>query len=113
MEKYPNEIIKDQREEEKKKKELQSSMIATIVFMIIAFSIVAAIYPTYKGEPARFEYVFFGVIAAFMIFLLFSRGAVMQRRDLQRVRCPNCNRYIPGDSNLCPYCGKAIFREEK
>lgn len=80
-----NEIVKTQRTEAKKKKEQQSSMIMTIAFLIIAFSIAAAVYPTFKGEPARIEYAFFGAIAAFMIFLLFSRGALMQRQELQQV----------------------------
>jgi len=80
-----NEIVKAQRTEAKKRKEQQSSMIMTIAFLIIAFSIAAAIYPTFKGEPARIEYAFFGAIAAFMIFLLFSRGALGQRQELQQV----------------------------
>jgi len=80
-----NEIVKAQRTEAKKKKEQQSSMIMTIAFLIIAFSIAAAIYPTFQGQPAHIEYAFFGAIAAFMIFLLFSRGQLGQRQELQQV----------------------------
>jgi len=79
------EIVKAQRQEAKKKKEQQSSMIITIVFMIVAFSIFAAIYPTFSGGEAHLEYAIFGVIAAVMIFLIFSRGAMMQRQGLQQV----------------------------
>ena len=79
------EIVKAQRAEAKKKKEQQSSMIVTIVFMIVALSIFAAIYPTFSGGEAHIEYAIFGVIAAVMIFLIFSRGALMQRQGLQQV----------------------------
>jgi Lon-like ATP-dependent protease len=80
------EIVRAQRTEAKRKKEQQSSMIVTIVFMIIALSIFAAIYPTITGTgEAHIEYAIFGVIAAVMIFLIFSRGALSQRQELQQV----------------------------
>jgi Lon-like ATP-dependent protease len=79
------EIVKAQRAEAKKKKEQQTSMITTIVFIIISLSIFASIYPTFSGGEAHFEYAIFGVIAAVMIFLIFSRGALMQRGELQNV----------------------------
>ena len=79
------EIVRAQRQEAKKKKEQQSSMIITIVFMIVAFSIFAAIYPTFSGGEAHLEYAIFGVIAAVMIFLIFSRGTMMQRQGLHQV----------------------------
>ena len=78
-------IVKAQRTEAKKKKEQQTSMITTIVFIIISLSIFAAIYPTFSGGDAHFEYAIFGVIAAVMIFLIFSRGSLMQRGELQNV----------------------------
>ena len=78
-------IVKAQRTEAKKKKEQQTSMITTIVFIIISLSIFAAIYPTFSGGEAHFEYAIFGVIAAVMIFLIFSRGSLMQRGELQNV----------------------------
>jgi len=73
-----NEIVKAQRTEAKKKKEQQSSMIITIVFMIVALSIFAAIYPTFSGGEAHIEYAIFGVIGAFIILFMLSRGALMQ-----------------------------------
>lgn len=81
------EIVKVQRAEAKKKKEQQSSMIITIVFMIIALSIFAAIFPILSGEggEVHIEYAIFGVIAAVMIFLIFSRGALTQRQELHQV----------------------------
>ena len=79
------EIVKSQRAEAKKKKEQQTSMITTIVFIIISLSIFASIYPTFSGGEAHFEYAIFGVIAAVMIFLIFSRGALLQRGELQNV----------------------------
>ena len=80
------EIVRAQRTEAKRKKEQQSSMIVTIVFMIIALSIFAAIYPTITGTgEAHIEYAIFGVIAAVMIFLIFSRGALSQRQELHQV----------------------------
>ena len=78
-------IVKAQRAEAKKKKEQQTSMITTIVFIIISLSIFASIYPTFSGGEAHFEYAIFGVIAAVMIFLIFSRGSLMQRGELQNV----------------------------
>jgi Lon-like ATP-dependent protease len=82
-----NEIIKAQRVEAKKKKEHQSSMVVTIVFMIIALSIFAAIAPRFANPPGEMhlEYAFFGIIAAIFIFLIFSRGSLTQRRELQGV----------------------------
>jgi ATP-dependent Lon protease len=82
------EIVKAQRAEAKKRKEQQSSMITTIVFMIVALSILAGIAPalaTGDWGNARMEYAIFGIIAAVMIFLVFSRGALMQRQELQQV----------------------------
>lgn len=37
----------------------------------------------------------------------------IEESEKRQVRCPNCNHYVPGDSNVCSYCGKAIFRQEK
>ncbi|MFH1013042.1 MAG: ATP-dependent protease LonB [Thermoplasmatota archaeon] len=82
------EIVKAQRAEAKKRKEQQSSMITTIVFMIVALSILAGIAPaliTGDWGNAHMEYAIFGIIAAVMIFLVFSRGALMQRQELQQV----------------------------
>ena len=61
------EIVKAQRAEAKKRKEQQSSMITTIVFMIVALSILAGIAPalaTGNWENAHMEYAIFGIIAA-------------------------------------------------
>ena len=85
-----NEIIKAQRAEAKKKKEQQNSMIITIVFLIVLLSIFAAVYPAFQTDPPDFskvaiQWAFIGIIAAFMIFLIFSRGALTQRRELQQV----------------------------
>ena len=85
-----NEIVKAQREEAKKKKEQQSSMIITIVFMIIALSIFAAIAPAmtangFDPNQVQIQWALIGIIVAFMIFLIFSRGALGQRRELQHV----------------------------
>jgi Lon-like ATP-dependent protease len=85
-----NEIIKAQRAEAKKKKEQQNSMVITIVFLIVLLSIFAAVYPAFQTDPPDFskvaiQWAFIGIIAAFMIFLIFSRGALTQRRELQQV----------------------------
>ena len=82
-----NEIVKAQRNEAKKKKEQQSSMILWIVFIILGLSAVAAFYPLFtdSGGDIHIEYLIFGAIAAFMIFLIFSRGALTQRNTLQNV----------------------------
>ena len=103
-------------EEAKKKKQQQNSMIIAIAFMIIIFSFFAAFYPTFNGESARMEYAFFGVIAAFMIILIFSRGAAMQRKELQHTtsdkkayrKCPRCGRAITFEVNVCPYCERRV-----
>jgi Lon-like ATP-dependent protease len=85
-----NEIVKAQRTEAKKKKEQQSSMIITIVFMIIVLTIFAAFIPAFSNDgfdPSKVQvtYIFIGIIAAFMIFLIFSRGTLLQRKELQQV----------------------------
>jgi len=82
------EIVKAQRAEAKKKKEQQSSMVTTIVFMIVALSIVAALAPGITAgnwNEIHMEYAIFGIIAAVMIFLIFSRGALMQRQGMQQI----------------------------
>lgn len=81
-------IVKAQRAEAKKKKEQQSSMVTTIVFMIVALSVVAGLAPGLaygKWDEIHMEYAIFGIIAAVMIFLIFSRGAFTQRQELQQV----------------------------
>jgi Lon-like ATP-dependent protease len=85
-----NEIVKAQRTEAKKKKEQQNSMILTFVFMIIILSIFASFLPVFQSDPPNFNnvnvtFLFIGIIAAFMIFLIFSRGGLTQRRELQGV----------------------------
>ena len=82
------EIVQAQRAEAKRKKEQQSSMVTTIVFMIIALSILAGIAPgitTGNWDNIHIEYAIFGIIAGVMIFLIFSRGALGQRQELQQV----------------------------
>ncbi len=80
-------IVKAQRREAKKKKEQQSSMIVSIAIMILLLSAFAAFYPliTGTGGEVHIEYLIFGAIAAFMIFLIFSRGSLMQRNSLHNV----------------------------
>jgi Lon-like ATP-dependent protease len=85
-----NQIVKAQRTEAKKKKEQQNSMIITIVFMIVALSIFAAVLPALASDPfdtskIQITWIFLGIIAAFMIFLIFSRGSLLQRRELHDV----------------------------
>ena len=80
-------IVRAQRAEETKRREQQNTAISVFAFFIVALSIMAAIYPLFMippGEP-HYEYAIFGIIAAVMIFLIFSRGALMQRRQLQNV----------------------------
>jgi len=81
-----NEIVKSQRNEAKKKKEQQNSMIIWVAVMIFMLAAVAAFYPVLNGTGEfEFTYLFFGAIAAFFIFLIFSRGALMQRNNLHGV----------------------------
>ncbi len=83
-----NEIVKSQRAEAKKKKEQQSSMVTTIVFMIVALAVLAGLAPgiiSGDWDNIRLEYAIFGVIAAVMIFLVFSRGSMLQRQGLQTI----------------------------
>ncbi|HEC89932.1 MAG: ATP-dependent protease LonB [Thermoplasmata archaeon] len=82
------EIVKAQRAEAKKRREQQTSMVTTIVFMIIALSIFAAVAPAITSgnwNETHMEYAIFGIIAAVMIFLIFSRGSMFQRQELQHV----------------------------
>ncbi|MCK4995325.1 MAG: ATP-dependent protease LonB, partial [Thermoplasmatales archaeon] len=85
-----NEIVKSQRTEAKKRKAQQSNFILFFVFIIIALSIVITFAPAFKTDPPNFDnlnytVLFIGVIAAFFIFLIFSRGGLSQRRELQGV----------------------------
>jgi flagellar basal body-associated protein FliL len=114
-------------EEAQKQKQQQKSMIISIALMIIIFSSFAAFYPTFELESAHVEYVFFGVIVAFMVVFIFSRGAAIQRKELlqgilmQRKKlqhttsdkrtyrkCPICSRAITFEVNVCPYCERRI-----
>lgn len=82
-----NEIVKSQRQDAKKKKEQQSSFIISFAVLIVVLSIVIAFAPALNGnwEDTHPEYIFFGFIAAFFIFLIFSRGSLMQRNNLHHV----------------------------
>jgi len=83
-----NKIVKEQRKEAKKKKEQQSTFIAWFAFLIVAVSFIAAFWEVLMGvenAAAHPEYIFFGIIGAIFIFLIFSRGALMQRNTLNNV----------------------------
>ncbi|KYK24425.1 ATP-dependent protease LonB [Thermoplasmatales archaeon SG8-52-4] len=85
-----NEIVKAQRMEAKKKKQQQSSFIIWFAVLIMILSAFAAFAPAFDGanfksENIQYHWLFLGIIVAFMIFLFFSRGALMQRRELQGV----------------------------
>jgi len=82
-----NEIVKAQRREAKKKKEQQSSMIVSIALMILFLSAFAAFYGVLSGtsDKINIEYLLIGGIFAFMIFIIFSRGALTQRNSLNQV----------------------------
>lgn len=77
------EIIKVQRDEAKKKAEQQNSLMVSIVLMIVVISVLGAILAT-PGE-IHFEYILFGGIFAFMIYILIARGGLTQRKGLQQV----------------------------
>ena len=80
------EIVKAQRNEAKKRKEQQSSMIITFVLMVVLLAAFAAFYPLFTGVgEVHIEYLIFGGLIAFMIFLVFSRGAFMQRGKMNQV----------------------------
>ncbi len=81
-------IVKTQRAEAKKKKEQQSTFIAWFAFIIVGLSMVAAAWEFFGDNPNptfHFEYILFGIIGAVFLFLIFSRGALMQRNTLHNV----------------------------
>ena len=80
-------IVKAQREEAKKKKEQQSTFIGAFAFLIIALSIVLAIAPGLNGDwdAIHPEWAIFGFIAALFIYIIFSRGSLMQRNSMNQV----------------------------
>jgi len=82
-----HEIVKAQREEAKKKKEQQSTFIGAFAFIIISLSLIFAFAPAIEGnwDAVHPEWAIFGFIAAFFIYLIFSRGALMQRNSLNQV----------------------------
>lgn len=73
------EIIKVQRDEAKKKIEQQNSLMVSIVLMIFVIAVVGAIL------TERWEYILFGGIFAFMIYILVARGGLTQRKGMQQV----------------------------
>ncbi len=73
------EIIKVQRDEAKKKAEQQNSLMISIVLMIVVISVLAAIV------TEHLEYILFGGIFAFMIYILVARGGLTQRKGMQQV----------------------------
>jgi len=115
-------IVTEKQKIEEEKKEQQNSMMGIIVFMIIALSIFAAIMPAWDSDGSfdynkvQIQWAFFGIVVAFMIFFIFSRGIVMQRRELQHTTsdkkayrdCPYCGRAITFEVNVCPYCERTI-----
>ena len=61
-------------------------MIVSIVILILLLSVFAGlIYPIYKGQEPQIMYLFLGAMAAFFIFLIFSRGALLQRNSMNLV----------------------------
>lgn len=74
-------IVKAQKKEEKKKKEQQSSMIKSLAIMIAVLSVFFAMYPVIQGNTPHPEWAIFGLIAAAMIYLIFSRGMFGQRKQ--------------------------------
>jgi Lon-like ATP-dependent protease len=73
------EIIKVQRDEAKKKTEQQHSLMISIVLMIVVISVLGAIV------TEHLEYILFGGIFAFMIYILVARGGLTQRKGMQQV----------------------------
>jgi len=85
-----NEIVKSQRIEAKKKKEQQSSFIASFAILIIILSIFLAYSASISGTVSETnrdhpEYIFFGFIAAFFLYMIFSRGSLMRGNKLTNV----------------------------
>ncbi len=85
------EIVKAQREEAKKKKEQQSTFVLWFAILIVLLSMYAAVAPGFlpnggfdfnKIQPT---WAFLGIIAAFFIFLIFSRGGMLQRNTMHQV----------------------------
>ena len=77
-------------------------LASCIAVMFLALAGLAAFYPLFRegGGEVHVEYLIFGAIAAFMIFLFASIGI--------QIKCPDCKRHIPSDAILCPYCGRKL-----
>ena len=73
------EIIKVQRDEAKKKTEQQNSLMISVVLLIVVIAVLGAIVTNH------YEYILFGGIFAFMIYILVARGGLTQRKGLQQV----------------------------
>jgi ATP-dependent Lon protease len=86
-----NEIVKAQRTQAKKKKEQQSTMMLWIrSFNCWILAAYASFGPEHLltillKDTIQIQWLVFGIIAVFMIFLVFSRGGLSQRRELQQV----------------------------
>ena len=83
-----------------KEMELQrQTILVSISFMIMMLAGMAAFYPLFTtGGEVHIEYLIFGAIAAFILFLLGQK--------LRQIKCPDCRKNIPANANLCPYCGR-------
>lgn len=83
-------------------KNTQQSFIVSIAMMILLLAGLVAFFPLFQEPPGEIhiEYLIFGAIAAFMLFLVGMRSI--------QDTCSNCNKKIPADANLCPYCGYKI-----
>lgn len=80
-----NQIVKAQRIEAKKKKEQQSSFIISFAVLIVALSAVLAFAPALEGGETHPEWLFFGFIAAFFLFMIFSRGSLTRGNKMTNV----------------------------
>ncbi len=83
--------------------ERRSGMLMTVAFFIVGLSIVLS-YNWAEGgfTPEPPAVITFAVLVAAIIYVAARYAGANTRK------CPACNRFIPIDSVLCPYCGQQL-----
>jgi hypothetical protein len=94
-----------------------TSITKAIIISIIAWVFISLLFPLITNYRYFFlsdtyvrnamvpliYFIFFGIILS----LLWEKFSEMERT------CPKCERVVPKDANLCPYCGKSLNNKTK
>ncbi len=84
----------------------KTALVLTVVVVLVVMTVVMSLDWTMFRFRAGAEITILAgmVVAALLLLSLF----VASRFALSSMFCPSCPRRIPGDANLCPYCGTRL-----